>query len=106
MIAKKIIDTVIMRLVKTYQPIAIYLFGSYAWGTPDEDSDLDWIIVVDRSNQNVYKRPVAGYHALWGLGVPNDLFVYTKKEFEKEANDVTTLCHKVYQEGIRIYAKP
>ncbi len=34
------------RLVRAYNPLTIYLFGSYAWGTPTEDSDLDLVIVV------------------------------------------------------------
>ncbi len=44
MIEKKVIDEVKNRLVNTYNPIAIYLFGSYAWGIPTEDSDLDLLI--------------------------------------------------------------
>lgn len=103
MISKEILDQVVKRLVKTYHPLAIYLFGSYAWGTPNDDSDLDLLIVVDQTNENVYERPVAGYHALWGLKVANDLLVFTKKEFVNQAQDVTTLCHKVDQEGIKVY---
>ena len=41
MISKEVIKEVKNRLVKTYDPIAIYIFGSYAWGTPTLDSDLD-----------------------------------------------------------------
>ena len=106
MIAKEVINKAINRLVKTYHPLSIYLFGSYAWGKPTDDSDLDLLIVVDHSDQNDYDRPVAGHHALWGLGIPKDLIVYTKKEFEREAQDVTTLCHKVYKDGIKVYANP
>jgi len=41
MISQETIEEVKNRLVKTYDPISIYLFGSYAWGHPTEDSDLD-----------------------------------------------------------------
>ena len=37
MINKNIIKEVTEKLIKTYNPIEIYLFGSYAWGSPDED---------------------------------------------------------------------
>ena len=40
MITKRSIDTVVKRLVKAYDPLEIYLFGSYAWENPEE-SDLD-----------------------------------------------------------------
>ncbi len=106
MIEQEIVDQTVQRLVKTYQPIKIYLFGSYAWGIPTEDSDLDLLIVVDHSELNDYQRAVAGHHALWGLCISKDLLVYTQKEFDKEAKDVTTLCHKVTKDGIKVYAKP
>ncbi len=47
MINQKMIDEVTQRLVKTHSPVAIYLFGSYAWGSPNEDSDLDVAVIVD-----------------------------------------------------------
>lgn len=33
--------------VRTLDPLRIYLFGSYASGIPNEDSDLDFYIIVD-----------------------------------------------------------
>ena len=46
MIKREVIDEVKNRLVKAYDPLAIYLFGSYAWGTPTEDSDLELLIAT------------------------------------------------------------
>jgi len=105
MVKKEIINEVKSRLVKTYNPIAIYLFGSYAWGSPTADSDLDLLIVVNKSKEKSYKRPVAGHHALFGLGISKDIIVYTKEEFEKYSNDTTSLCHKIEASGEFIYAK-
>ena len=105
MIDKNIIEEIKNRLVKTYNPLEIYLFGSYAWGTPDEESDIDLVIVVNSSDEKKYKRPIQGYEALRGLRVSNDIIVYTKDEFEKRAKDITTLVYKIKKEGKRIYAK-
>jgi predicted nucleotidyltransferase len=105
MIKKEVIEEVKRRLVKTYNPVAIYLFGSYAWGSPTEDSDLDLLIVIDKSEEKSYKRPVAGHGALFGLNISKDLIVYTKAEFEKYAASVTTLCHKIKRDGKLIYAR-
>ena len=41
MVTKEQIQEVTRRLVEVYQPEAIYLFGSYAWGEPNADSDID-----------------------------------------------------------------
>jgi uncharacterized protein len=105
MINQTTIEEVKNRLVKTYNPIAIYLFGSYAWGSPTEDSDLDLLIVVDESNEKSYRRTYSGHTALIGLDVSKDLVVYTKEEFEKVSNDITTLGYKIKKEGKRIYAR-
>ena len=105
MISKKVIEEIKNRLVKTYNPIAIYIFGSYAWGTPTQDSDLDLFIVVDKSDEKSYKRPIAGYKALQGLDISKDLIIQTKKEFELSSNNVTTLGHKIKRDGELIYAR-
>lgn len=105
MIHKETIQEVLDRLVAVYQPLEVYLFGSYAWGSPDSESDLDLLIVVDHSNEKKYKRPVAGYKALIGLKVPNEIIVYTKNEFDANSNDVTTLAYKIKHDGRLLYAK-
>lgn len=35
MISPETLEEVKNRLVKTYAPLEIYLFGSYAWGNPE-----------------------------------------------------------------------
>ena len=46
-ISKSKIQEAVKRLADTYQPLTIYLFGSYAWGKPHEDSDLDFLVVMN-----------------------------------------------------------
>ena len=75
---KAIIEEVKKRLIEAYNPVAIYLFGSYAWGSPTEESDLDLLIVVDESDEKSYKRPIVGYRALRGLDISKDLIIKTK----------------------------
>lgn len=105
MINKKIVREVTERLVKVYDPVAIYLFGSYAWGIPTENSDLDLLIVVENSNQSPYERAAAGHLALCGVGISKDIIVRTRKHFEKNSKDITTLSYKIKHEGKPIYEK-
>ena len=35
------------RIVEKFQPHKVVLFGSYAYGTPDLDSDVDLLVVLD-----------------------------------------------------------
>ncbi|MBD3231118.1 hypothetical protein GF322_00490 [Candidatus Dependentiae bacterium] len=104
MITQKIIDKVKQKLIEAYNPNEIYIFGSYAWGKPSVESDLDILIVIDESNQSSYVRAVKGYLALFDLSIAKDLIVYTKDEFEKAAQKNWTLANRVKKEGRKIYA--
>lgn len=105
MITKKSIETVVNRLVKTYDPLKIYLFGSYAWGKPTEDSDLDFLVIVDQSDESPYERAVTGHLALIGMPISKDIKVYTKEEFSRRSKDKTSLSYKIKHEGKALYAK-
>ncbi len=105
MIDKKTIEEVKERLIKTYNPLAIYVFGSYAWGCPDEESDLDLLIVVENIAMSRHHALVEGHRALIGMGLSKDLILLTKEEFEKDSEDITTLHYKIKRRGKQIYAK-
>ena len=105
MISKETIEEVKNRLVKTYNPLAIYLFGSYAWGSPTEDSDLDLLVVVDTSDEKSFKRPREGHKALIGLCIGKDLLVFTRAEFEEEVKHCTSLVYKVKKYGKALYVR-
>ena len=105
MITKKTIDIIKERLVKAYHPLKIYLFGSYAWGIPTEESDLDLLIIVASSTKRSYERALKGYSALREMTIPKDILVFTKEEFEERSSDITTLCYKAKHEGKVLYAK-
>jgi uncharacterized protein len=101
-----ILDEVKKRLINTFDPRAIYLFGSYAWGIPDEESDLDLLIVVDECDpQDRYDAMRKGHRALSGMGISKDILVYTKKQFDESSRDTGSICNAVAKKGKKIYAK-
>jgi uncharacterized protein len=77
MVTTDVLEEVKNRLVATYNPIAIYLFGSYVWGKPTEDSDLDLLIVIDKSDEKSYDRVRPGQRVLYDLNISKDLLIYT-----------------------------
>lgn len=103
MISQQTIETVKKRLVDVYHPLAIYLFGSYAWGEPTEESDLDILVIVDKSDEKSYVRPREGHAALRGLGISKDIIVFTKEDFEDRITDRSTLSYKILHEGVKLY---
>jgi predicted nucleotidyltransferase len=103
MIDNSKIDLVVQTLVATYEPQSIYLFGSYAWGHPNDDSDIDLMIIVKESSEKPHQRLKPAYRALRGLKVPKDILVYTEKEFEQQADEPASLFFKIKNEGVKLF---
>jgi predicted nucleotidyltransferase len=83
----------------------IYLFGSYAYGTPNKDSDIDLFVVL---KDEVQLRDIeAAIKIRLAIGekqsMPLDLLV-TKKSRYLERKVAPTLERKIAREGILIYA--
>ena len=49
------IEDVGRRIAEEYQPDRVLLFGSYAWGAPTEDSDVDLLVILPFDGQAVAK---------------------------------------------------
>lgn len=81
-----------------------YIFGSYAWGTPDDESDLDLLIVVDKYKQeNFHSLLVNAHRVLIDLDFSKDIIIYSKDEFEQYSKDHMRFCYKVKHHGQKIY---
>lgn len=104
MISQETIQEAIRRLVKAYDPLQMYLFGTYAWGSPDDDSDLNLLVVIESSDEKVYKRGDRAFDALLSLKIPNNIIVFTKQEFEKSCQDINSLAYEIKTRGKIVYA--
>lgn len=87
------------RLVQTYHPKRLILFGSQVWGIPNADSDLDILVEVDQADEPAWRRARRGYKALFGIGVPCDILVRTTDEMRLEQALPVTLIHKIVTDG-------
>ena len=105
MVSSEMLEEVKARLIVAYAPKSIILFGSYAWGEPGPDSDIDLLIVVESSEEKMPHRSLAGRRVLRGLKLAKDILVYTAKEFNTLASDPSTLVSKINQQGKRLYGK-
>ena len=53
MIDIDMIKNEIVERLKPLDPDKIILFGSYAYGTPNEESDIDLFLMTDESKENI-----------------------------------------------------
>jgi predicted nucleotidyltransferase len=105
MIPQVTIDEAIRRLVKAYNPLQIYLHGDYAWGTPNEESTIDFLIIVESSDERIIKRGYPAFEALLGLKIPKNVVVLTKEEFDTYTQDPNSSTSEIKNRGKILYAR-
>ena len=82
----------------------LYLFGSYAYGTPTEDSDYDFYMVVPADGIRPIDAMGEAHMALWGTGVKStDFMAGTQETFERRSQIFWTIESKVASKGVLLY---
>ncbi len=97
----------IIESLKPLDPFKVILFGSYAWGEPTKDSDID-IVFVDKNSgcfasfedrinakKEILKR-------LSSIDKPFDLINYSKEEWELLSKNPNQFIKKIERMGIAI----
>ncbi len=102
-VSEKLLQEITQRLVTEFAPDKVILFGSHAWGKPNEDSDLDFLVIVPESNERPAKRAARALWCLQGLGVPKDVLVYTRAEVERHRQVYASLICEVLERGKALY---
>ena len=91
-------------LKKRFSIKQIFVFGSYAYGKPDKDSDIDLCIIADFNNKRKIDIIREIRRELIDLITnPLDILVYSEKEFNERASLTSTLEHKILMSGIKVY---
>jgi len=104
-VSPEIINKMVQRLVKEFSPEKIILFGSYAWGNPDTNSDIDLFIIVSESDDSPAQRAIRAHRCLRGLNIPKDILVKTRQEVEKFIRVYASLEAQVLDEGKILYER-
>ena len=103
MLTPDLLTQIVQRLVESLHPEQIILFGSHAYGEPNEDSDVDLFVIVSESDQPRYRRSRLAYRALRGISVPTDVIVVTREEVKKKVNVRSSLISRVIHDGKVLY---
>jgi uncharacterized protein len=88
-------------IAREFQPECIILFGSYAYGTPGADSDVDLLVIMpfkgrpSRKALEILKR--------MDVRIPLDLLVRTPEQVrERIANRDFFMC-EIFEKGRKLY---
>jgi len=92
------------KIVEAEHPEQIILFGSYAKGTPTEDSDVD-LLVISRSVMPRRERELRLTRELFGSGVPYDVFVLTPEEVTEGLRRSGSFIREILASGQVLYQR-
>lgn len=99
---KKVVD----KIVDELKPEKVIVFGSHAWGQPNEDSDLD-LLIVKQTKQTWLERQRELNMLLVPRTMPMDFLVYTSAELEEKINQERNLfLEDALRNGKEVYSRP
>lgn len=79
-------------------PATVMLFGSYARGEAEDDSDLD-LLVIEPELDNPADEYLRLRSAIGRIGIGVDLLLYSTAEFRKRSKIPGTLLFSAAREG-------
>ena len=97
---KNVILEMVEKIKKEYKPEKIILFGSYAYGKPTQDSDIDMLIV-----KRTKKKSMDRWFFLKKLtrdpdrGIPFSPLVYTPKELKYRLSLKDSFVEEILERG-------
>jgi predicted nucleotidyltransferase len=103
--ARKEIANILGRLIAEYAPQRVILFGSYAYGNPQSDSDIDLLIIKDTSDRFI-DRWVTVRRILSDAkrSLPLDTLILTPREVAQRLAIGDQFIAEVLERGEVLYA--
>ncbi len=103
------LETQIKDALKPLRPERVILFGSYAWGRPTEDSDIDLYVVTQddftpatwREKRDIV-RSVSNCILDLRTQYAIDLLVHTKPMHRKFVEIDSSFARQIMEEGVRL----
>ncbi len=92
------------KIKNEYNPEKIILFGSYAWGTPRRDSDIDFFIIKNtkekpRDSQARVREILDEENARFAI----EPIIYTPKETKNRLELGDDFVRKILDKGVVVY---
>jgi predicted nucleotidyltransferase len=101
-IPQRVIRQYARAIAERFHPDKIILFGSYAYGTPHADSDVDLLVVMPAWNQISKAVQIQ-----WALAAPfpMDLIVRTPKNMKWRLEEGNSFLTEIVSKGKVLYEK-
>jgi predicted nucleotidyltransferase len=104
MVSRAEIQAYADKIAERFHPEKIILFGSYAYGQPTEDSDVDLLVVMEHDKRNWEKATEISIQ----LEDPNfamDLLVRPPSHIKKRLDEGDPFFSDIVSDGITLYER-
>jgi uncharacterized protein len=92
-------------IVQAFHPEKIVLFGSYAYGKPHPDSDVDLLVVMPFEGSPFRQAAVILSHVVRTVGVlPLDLLVRTAEQVQERLHLGDSFMREIIEHGKVLYS--
>jgi len=91
------------KIVKLINAEKVILFGSYASGKSDEQSDIDLCIITNEKRRKLDIMRELRKNLSSDIDYPLDLLVYNEDEFYEKANLENSFEHQIADKGAYLY---
>lgn len=95
------IQQVVQRIVDQFHPQRVLLFGSYAYGEPTPDSDVDLLVTMDTPLHSV-EQAVEIRKAV-DFPFPTDLLVRTPRQIAERLKMADPFFEEILDKGMVLY---
>lgn len=96
------IKRIIVNRLKPLNPIKIILFGSYAHGNPNENSDIDLCVVKETIDSKIReKRKIR--ELLKDINISKDILVPSRSEFDFYKNEHGSVYMDIENNGLVLW---
>lgn len=92
------IQEIIQEIVRRFRPRRVILFGSYAYGTPKEGSDLDFLVVASKPLSRMEAWKVA-LELRQQFSLPIQVVFISPEEFEETKDVVGGIAYPAHHWG-------
>ena len=94
----------VRRLVESYRPDRLYLFGSRGRQEAKPDSDYDLLMVLAELDAPAYRIAQHAHRLVWGLEISADILVWSRDEFDRRVEVKASLPATILREGMLLHA--
>ncbi len=104
-VSAELLENIVQRIVIGAKPEKIILFGSYAYGNPTPDSDLD-ILIIQETPARPADRILRISRLLRPRPFPMDILVRTPNEIFQALEAGDSFVHEIMHQGKVLYERP